>query len=143
MRRPSRSSWDRLRGWPAALLPMVAALLHGCGGGLQLGIGSNSNDPPSVTVVAGVASGVRGSKLVLFADASDDDAVAQVIFYRVNADESSTEEGRDASRPFTLEVTLPTTTTFAGSSVRYYARAVDSDNATTDSAQVSVELVNN
>jgi Bacterial Ig domain len=126
-----------LVGAAAALL---VAVLAGCGGGLQLGIGTSSNDPPTVALVAGAASGVRGNALVLFADASDDDAVARVVFFRVNEDDSSTDVGSDSSRPYSLEVTLPVAATFPGTSVRYFARAVDSDDETTDSATVSVEL---
>jgi hypothetical protein len=124
-----------------AAAALLAAVLAGCGGGLQLGIGTNSNDPPSVALVAGAASGVRGNALVLFADASDDDLVSRVVFFRVNDDDTSTELGSDSSRPFTLEVTLPDVDTISGTSVRYFARAVDSDDDTTDSATVSVELI--
>jgi Bacterial Ig domain len=139
MNQPTRPRFDGVL-WGAAAVLLVAALA-GCGGGLQLGIGTNSNDPPSVTLVAGAASGVRGNALVLFADASDDDAVARVVFHRVNDDNSSTELGTDSSRPYSLEVTLPDAATITGTSVRYFARAVDSDDETTDSATVSVTLV--
>ena len=124
----------------AAAAALLAAVLAGCGGGLQLGIGTNANDPPSVTLVAGAAKGARGNALVLFADASDDDAVSRVVFFRVNEDDSSTDLGSDSSRPYTLEVTLPDVDTIAGTSVRYFARAVDSDDESTDSATVSVAL---
>ncbi|MEY2893750.1 MAG: hypothetical protein RJA98_3658 [Pseudomonadota bacterium] len=103
--------------------------LAACGGGL-------ASDPPSVTLATLPTSAVVGASVTLVAVASDNEGVAGVQFYRVDAS-GNTLLGTLNTAPYQLATTLPTTTATA---VAYFATAVDTDGNTTDSAQALVTV---
>ena len=102
----------------AALLS--AAGLVACGVGLSYGIGPG-DDPPSVSLAAAPQAAAPGERIGLVAAASDDYAVREVLFFRIDAG-AVTLLGRDSSAPYAMETTLPAG---AVGTVRYVARAVD------------------
>jgi hypothetical protein len=102
------------------VIASTAALAAACGVGVSLGIGPG-DDPPSVSLAAAPSEAAPGERIGLVAAASDDYTVREVLFYRIDPGGDRL-IGRDSSEPYALETTLPTD---AGSSVRYFARAVD------------------
>jgi hypothetical protein len=123
-------------GMRRALLAWAAGLvLVGCELSLGLGVGPG-DDPPSVSLAAAPQSAAAGERIGLVAAASDDYAVVEVQFFRVDVG-GDTFLGADRSEPFALETTLP-----AGvvGSVRYFARAVDDAGQATSSAIVEVTV---
>ena len=112
-----------------------ATALAACGVGLSVGIGAD-DDPPSISLAAAPAEAAPGERIGLVAAASDDYRVREVLFFRVDA-AGDRLLGRDSSEPYALETTLPTD---AGSTVRYFARAVDDAGREADSREVVVTV---
>jgi hypothetical protein len=117
------------------VIASTAALAAACGVGVSLGIGPD-DDPPSVSLAAAPSEAARGERIGLVAAASDDYTVREVLFYRIDPGGDRL-IGRDSSEPYALETTLPTD---AGSSVRYFARAVDDAGQEADSREVVVTV---
>jgi hypothetical protein len=113
----------------------LCAVLAACGVGVSLGIGPD-DDPPNISLAAAPSSAAPGERIGLVAAASDDYVVREVLFYRVGPG-GDTLIGRDSSEPYALETTLPND---AGSTVRYFARAVDDAGQETDSREVLVTV---
>lgn len=126
-----RRPWQRGTVMAAWLVGMglVAAGLSGCGG-------ASTEDPPSVTLATSPTSAVAGATVTLIAVASDDQGVSEVRFYRVDSG-TSVLLGTLNTTPYQMITTIPTT---ASGSVTYFARAVDTDNNTTDSAAAVVTI---
>jgi hypothetical protein len=125
------SLWGRNLTVAAAALCALAA----CGVGITLGDGFD-DDPPSVSLAAAPQQAAAGERIGLVAAASDDYAVREVRFYRVDA-VGNTLLGRDGSEPYALETVLPAQ---SGITVRYFARAEDDAGQETDSADVVVTV---
>ena len=117
----------------AALLS--AAGLVACGVGLSYGIGPG-DDPPSVSLAAAPQEAAPGERIGLVAAASDDYAVREVLFFRIDAG-AVTLLGRDSSAPYAMETTLPAG---AVGTVRYVARAVDDAGQEGESQVVVVSV---
>jgi hypothetical protein len=118
---------------------MLAAVLAGCGGGLYIGIGPD-DDPPSVSLAASATGAPAGGSVVLSAQASDDDVVVEVVFYRLDADGTSVRLCIDRTPSYDCVALLPASAT-RGSSVGFYARAWDSAGQARDSAVVGVSVL--
>jgi hypothetical protein len=123
------------RHWMPALAAFAAVVVAGCGLSLGLGIGPD-DDPPSVSLAAAPQEAATGERIGLVAAASDDYAVREVQFFRVDLG-GNTLLGRDSSAPYALETELP-----AGAigEVRYFARAVDDAGQEAESQVVAVEV---
>jgi hypothetical protein len=119
-----------------ALGGILAVALGGCGGSLSFGYGFDDDDRPSVSLAAAPQEAAAGERIGLVAAASDDYEVREVLFFRIDAD-GDTLLGRDANAPYTLETTLPAP---AGTTVRYFARAVDDAGQEADSQEVAVTV---
>lgn len=124
-------------------LPLLLAALTGgmagCGGGLIIGIGPD-DDPPSVSLAASAAAAPAGSSVHLNAQASDDDYVSEVIFYRLDADGGTTRLCIDTVASYDCAGPIPANAP-RGSSVGFFARAYDSVGQRRDSAVVSVTVL--
>jgi hypothetical protein len=129
--------------FPLALTPFL--LLAGCGGGVWLGVcdgcdgGDGVDDPPSVALVASPAQARSGDTVRLAAAASDDFAVREVEFYRLDALGNATRLDTDTTSPYELDTTIPGGS--GGATVRYFARATDDRRQRTDSAEVAVSVL--
>lgn len=121
--------------WQPVAVACVGALLAACGVGVSVGIGPN-DDRPSVSLAAAPSEAARGERIGLVAAASDDYVVREVQFFRIDPGGNRL-IGRDSSEPYALETTLPTD---AGSTVRYFARALDDAGQTADSREVVVTV---
>jgi hypothetical protein len=114
---------------------LAAALVGGgCNVGVSLGYEFDGDEPPNVSLAAAPAEAAAGERIGLVAAASDDYDVREVLFFRVDAI-GSVLLGRDATAPYTLETTLPAA---PGTTVRYFARAVDDAGQEAESAEVVV-----
>lgn len=122
------------------LLPGLAAvLITGCGGGLVIGIGPE-DDPPSVSLAASATSAPAGGSVALNAQASDDDYVLEVVFYRLDAGGGTTELCIDTVASYDCSGPIPANAP-RGSKVGFFARAYDSIGQPRDSAVVSVDVL--
>ncbi len=122
------------------LLPVLAAgLIAGCGGGLVIGIGPD-DDPPSVSLAASATSAAAGGSVSLHAQASDDDYVLEVVFYRLDAAGGTTRLCTDAVASYDCSGPIPASAP-RGSTVGFFARAYDSIGQPRDSAVVSVTVL--
>jgi aqualysin 1 len=110
--------------------------MGGCNVGVSLGYESDGDERPSVSLAAAPTEAAAGERIGLVAAASDDDDVREVLFFRVDA-VGNVLLGRDAGAPYTFETTLPAA---PGTTVRYFARAVDDAGQETDSAEVVVTV---
>ena len=111
----------------------ACTVLAACGVSVWLG---PDDDPPSVSLAAAPSSAGPGERIGLVAAASDDYALREVQFFRVDA-RGDTLLGIDASAPYAIETTLPTG---AVGDVRYFARAVDDAGQEADSQEVVVSV---
>jgi hypothetical protein len=130
-RTPARRHPAPRPGLTALLLP--ALLLAGCGGT------ADESDPPEIGLGAFVItqpSGTTGATVAMLALARDDEGVTQVQFFRVSGT-SSVLLGTASAPPYQLQVVLPVEAT---GTVRFFARATDTDANTTDSAPVTVTV---
>jgi hypothetical protein len=118
---------------PAAAL--FGAALAACG--LSIGIGPD-DDPPSVSLAAAPQEAAPGERIGLVAAASDDYQVREVLFYRVDAG-GDVLLGRDGSEPYAIETALPAGAG-SGTTLRYFARAVDDAGQEADSREVDVTV---
>lgn len=124
----------RLR--PAATLALTLALA-GCGGGLYIGIGGDTDEPPSVSLVVDRGSAAAGTVLTFTAAASDDFRVSAVTLYRRDAT-GDVLIGTDDVAPYLWDTALPASST---GQVGYYARAEDDIGQRADSAVVTVQVL--
>jgi hypothetical protein len=118
------------------LLSAASSGLAACGVGLSLGFGSDGDERPSVSLAAAPQEAAAGERIGLVPAASDDYEVREVLFFRVDA-AGDAFLGRDASAPYTFETTLPAA---PGTTVRYFARAVDDAGQEADSREVTVTV---
>lgn len=118
-------------------------LLAGCGGGVWLGVcdgcDDGDDDPPSVALVVSPSQVRSGDTVRLAAAASDDFAVREVEFYRLDALGNALRLDTDTIAPYELDTTIPAGS--AGTTVRYFARAIDDRRQRTDSATASVSVL--
>jgi hypothetical protein len=128
------------------LLPLVLApvlLLAGCGGGVWLGVcdgcDDGDDDPPNVALVASPAQARSGDTVRLAAAASDDFAVREVEFYRLDAAGNATRLDTDTTTPYELDTVIPAGS--GGLTLRYFARAIDDRRQRTDSVTVEVTVL--
>lgn len=130
---------DRRRLLAVLAAPALAGLagLAGCGGGLYIGWGG-FDDPPSVSLAAGVSSAAPGQAVPLVAAAADDDYVREVDFFRVEPDGSARLLGAVGPAPYSWTATMPDLP--RGSTVLFFARAIDSAGQSTDSNRVAVAV---
>ena len=112
--------------------------LAGCGVGLEIGIGPD-DDPPSVSLAASATTAPAGSSVGLNAQASDDDYVLEVVFYRIDADGGTTRLCIDTVENYDCAGPIPPGST-VGSTVNFFARAYDSVGQARDSAVVSIRV---
>jgi hypothetical protein len=120
--------------WRTAAVALAGgALLAACG--ISIGFGPN-DDPPSVSLAAAPQQAAPGARIGLVAAASDDFAVREVQFYRIDIG-GNTLLGRDSSAPYALETTLPMG---VSGEVRYFARAVDDAGQESESQVVAVTV---
>jgi hypothetical protein len=115
---------------------LAAVLVGGCNVGVSLGYESDGDERPSVSLAAAPLEAAAGERIGLVAAASDDYVVREVLFFRVDAI-GSVLLGRDATEPYTLETALPGA---PGTTVRYFARAVDDAGQEADSQEVLVSV---
>lgn len=123
-----RRRFLRLGG--AATAALLTLGLPGCGG-------SESEDAPTVTLVSTVTSASAGETITLIASASSDLGVSAVQLYRVDTS-SNTLLGSLNATPYQFSATLPGDAT---GSVSFFARAVDGDGNTADSAKVNITVI--
>jgi hypothetical protein len=116
----------------AAVLAGSAALAA-CG--ISVGFGPN-DDPPNVSLAVAPQQAAPGERIGLVAAASDDYAVREVQFYRVDVG-GNTLLGSDSSAPYALETTLPMG---VSGEVRYFARAIDDAGQQAESQVVAVTV---
>ncbi|MDH4289979.1 MAG: hypothetical protein OEV65_14665 [Aquincola sp.] len=123
--------------WPLRVsLALAAAIALGaCGVSLGIGIGPD-DDPPSVSLAAAQQSAAPGDRIGLVAAATDDYAVAEVQFFRIDVG-GNTLLGNDSSAPYALETIVPAGAT---GEVRYFARAIDDAGQAAESQIVSVTV---
>jgi hypothetical protein len=114
---------------------VAAAVLAACG--VSIGIGPD-DDPPSVSLAAAPQEAAPGERIGLVAAASDDYAVREVLFFRVDGG-GDTLIASDRSEPYAVETALPTGAA-SGSTLRYFARAVDDAGQEADSREVVVTV---
>jgi hypothetical protein len=119
----------------ALALALACPLLLGSYCNLSVGSGPD-DDPPSVSLAAAPQEAAAGETIGLVAAASDDHVVREVQFFRIDAGRD-TLLGRDTSAPYALETVLPST---GGTTVRYFARAVDDAGQEADSSEVAVTV---
>ena len=118
---------------PSALLALPVLALVACGGGLLGG----ADEPPSVSLAIGASSAAPEAVVRLAAAAIDDKGVDQVAFYRVETNGENTRLGVDTTEPYEIDTVVPRTAT---GTLRYFARATDTTNQSTDSATVSLTV---
>lgn len=129
-----------LSRWAAgALLAASAALLAGCGGGVVIGIGPD-DDPPSVSLAASGTGAPPGGSVHLNAQASDDDYVLEVIFYRLDPGGGTTRLCIDTVASYDCSGPIPAHAQ-RGSTVGFFARAYDSVGQARDSAVLSITVL--
>lgn len=129
-------AWSSLRPGPVAALVFCLGLA-GCGGGLYIGIGGDTDEPPSVSLVVDRGSAPAGSVLTFTAAASDDFRVRAVTLYRRDAT-GDVLIGTDEQSPYLWDTALPASST---GQVGYYARAEDDIGQRADSAVVTVQVL--
>lgn len=126
---------------PFALAP---ALLAGCGG-VWLGVcdgcddGDGVDDPPNVALVVSPTQARSGDTVRLAAAASDDFALREVEFYRLDSAGNAVFLANDTLSPYELDTTIPAGS--GGSTVRYFARAIDDRRQRTDSVNAEVTVL--
>ncbi len=127
-----RPRMQRLRAAPWLAAAALGLLLNGCS------TSEDSGSGPSVTLATTPTSAAAGAVVTLIAVASDDVGVSEVRCYRVDSG-ANTLLGTLNTSPYQLQATLPANAT---GSVAYFARAVDTDDNTTDSNQAAVTITN-
>ncbi|SRR5258706_14108431 len=121
----------------ARWLYAVLLLLQGCGGGVSFGFGSGFDaSPPSVTLATAANSVAAGQPVRFVAAAADANGIAQVSFYRLDP-AGAVLLGRDANEPYEWNVVAPSD---GRTSLTVFARALDNEGNTADSAAVTVSV---
>lgn len=120
----------------AVVAALLVGALAGCNVGVSLGYGLDDDERPSVSLAAAPQEAAAGERIGLVAAASDDFAVREVLFFRVDV-AGDTLLGRDATEPYSFETALPNA---PGTTVRYFARAADDAGQETDSQEVVVTV---
>jgi hypothetical protein len=115
---------------------ILSSALAGCNVGVSLGYGLDDDERPSVSLAAAPQEAAAGERIGLVAAASDDHEVREVLFFRIDTT-GDTLLGRDATAPYAFETTLPNA---PGTTVRYFARAVDDAGQEADSQEVVVTV---
>jgi hypothetical protein len=119
---------------------LAAALLAGCGGGLYIVFGGGDHDlPPAVSLALASTTAAPGQVVRLVAAATDDDQVVEVDFYRVDPNGDTSLLGRDEQAPFDWNAVVPADA-LRGSSIGFFARAVDSAGQRSDSSTAFVTV---
>jgi hypothetical protein len=113
---------------------LTAGALSACGIGLSYGFGLGGDAPPNVSLAAAPLSAAPGDRIDLVAAATDDHAVAEVRFYRLDTT-GDTLLGTDAGAPYALSTLVPSG---AIGQVRYVARASDDAGQVAESQVVTV-----
>jgi hypothetical protein len=114
----------------------VALALAGCGGGFYISDGFDDDDP-EVTLSTDTDTVEPGDRLRLVAVAHDDFSVSHVSFYRVQSG-TRTLLGSDSTRPYELEVQVPSSAT---GTLEFVARAADFVGQVSQSDSVEVEVI--
>ena len=120
-------------------VPFAALLLSACGGGVYLELGDGYDGPPptiSLTTSSGIAR--RGDLIRLSAAISAPNGIDRVTFYRIDPG-VSTLLATLHGPPAQVDTAIPTN---APSSVGYWARICDEAGYCTESATVTVSVVN-
>jgi len=99
----------------------------------NLPVGSGANQPPTVSIYSPSNGGSinAGSSVTIQADASDDEAINKVEFFQ-----GSTKIGEDSTSPYSYTWNSASQGTYS-----ITAKATDSDNATTTSAPVTLNVI--
>jgi len=119
-------------------VPAVALLLTACGGGLYVDVSDPYGPPPSISVSTSTAVARRGDLIRLSAAISAPNGIDRITFYRIDPG-VSTSLGVLYGPPAQLDTPIPVN---AGSSVGYWAKVCDNAGYCTESATVSVSVVN-
>jgi Bacterial Ig domain len=120
----------RLARWRiASALLLPALVLAGCGG--------SEGEDPEITLAVAPTSAAAGATITLLALATDEDgSVEEVEMYRLTSS-GNVLLGTLNSQPYQMQVDLPDD---ASGTVSFFARAIDDDDNTTDSATVTVTV---
>jgi len=118
--------------------PAAALLLTACGGGLYLEVSDPYGPPPSISLSTSTAVAPRGDLIRLSAAVSAPNGIDRITFYRIDPG-VSTSLGVLFGPPAQLDTPIPVN---AGSSVGYWAKVCDNAGYCTESATVSVSVVN-
>lgn len=104
---------------------------------MSFGFGSSfDNSPPAVTLASAATSVAAGQPVRFVAAAADENGIAQVSFYRLDPT-GAVLLGRDASEPYEWTVVAPTD---GRASLSVFARALDNEGNSADSAAVTVSV---
>ena len=128
-----------LRSLSAVALLTAVVTASGCGGGLYIGIGPD-DDPPSVSLAASATGAPPGGSVSLNAQASDDDYVLEVIFYRLDPGGGTTRLCIDTVASYDCSGPIPANAQ-RGTTVGFFARAYDSAGQARDSAVLSITVL--
>jgi hypothetical protein len=113
----------------ASALLLPALVLAGCGG--------SEGEDPEITLAVAPTSAAAGATITLLALATDEDgSVEEVEMYRLTSS-GNVLLGTLNSQPYQMQVDLPDD---ASGTVSFFARAIDDDDNTTDSATVTVTV---
>jgi hypothetical protein len=118
-------------------VPLLAAFLAGCGGGVYFGIGGSSdNRPPSVTLTTAAQSVGAGQTVRYVAAAADESGIDQVALYRQDS-AGDVLLGTDTNAPYEWTIVAPTD---GRSTLSVFARATDNNGNQADSAIVTINV---
>jgi hypothetical protein len=125
-----------LRGAGALALALSMA---GCGGGLYLDVSDPYvGPPPSISLTASTGIARRGDLIRLSAAVSAPNGIDRITFYRIDPG-VSTSLGLLYGPPAQLDTPIPIN---AGGSVGYWAKVCDQAGYCSESATVTVSVVN-
>jgi hypothetical protein len=113
----------------ASALLLPAFLLAGCGGTFD-------DEDPEVTLGVTPTTAAPSATVTLIALATDDGSVSEVEFYRVTAT-GNVLLATLREQPYQIETTLPSDAT---DTVSFFARAIDDDDNSADSARAIVTI---
>lgn len=122
-----------------ASVPLVAALLSACGGGLYVeASGGYGGPPPTISLTASTGVARRGDLIRLSAAISAPNGIDRVNFYRIDPGVSTLLATLNGP-PAQLDTPIPVN---AGNSVGYWARVCDNAGYCAESATVTVAVTN-
>jgi hypothetical protein len=119
-------------------VPCAALLLTACGGGLYVELGDPYGPPPTISVTASTSVARRGELIRLSAAISAPNGIDRITFYRIDPG-VSTSLGVLFGPPAQLDTPIPAN---AAGSVGYWAKVCDEVGYCTESATVTVTVVN-